>query len=290
MLVLAGSTLASEEEALLPIRDNSFFIEEAYNQEPGVIQHILFAPSFFDSDRHGHRSSSQVGFTEEWPLFSQLHQLSLSSTYSVERDSPRHEDRERVRGFGDLFINYRFQALPADGGLVPTASPRLSLILPAGHDAFESEDGGLQFNLPLSWDFGPVAAHANAGATWLWNAREEKSDPHDLLSWNLGASLIWHATPTLNFLVETAWSFDDVFRDDRDGTKHETVGLVAPGVRWAVNFESGAQIVLGASVPIGITAASPDWGVALYLSIEHALAFLAPEESSLERGRRAGLR
>src|SRR5262245_24536153 len=55
------------------IEDNSFFIEEAYNQEENVVQHI-------SSFSHFQRplQSSEFTFTEEWPLGSQRHQLSLT--------------------------------------------------------------------------------------------------------------------------------------------------------------------------------------------------------------------
>jgi len=45
-----------------PIQDNSFLVEEAYNQEPGVIQHIsTFA-------RGAGSAGWQYTFTEEWPI------------------------------------------------------------------------------------------------------------------------------------------------------------------------------------------------------------------------------
>jgi hypothetical protein len=59
------------------IRDNSFFIEEAYNQEPGVVQHILNVPIDFT---HGSREIAP-SFTQEWPVFSQTHQFSYTIPY-----------------------------------------------------------------------------------------------------------------------------------------------------------------------------------------------------------------
>jgi len=60
------------------IQDNSFFIEEAYNQEPGVVQHILNVPiNFIDGSRE-----ITPSFTQEWPLFSQTHQFSYTIPYA----------------------------------------------------------------------------------------------------------------------------------------------------------------------------------------------------------------
>ena len=41
------SPLIASEPLAKGIQDNSFFIEEAYNQEPGVVQHILNVPIDF---------------------------------------------------------------------------------------------------------------------------------------------------------------------------------------------------------------------------------------------------
>ena len=42
-LALTGAAMAEEPEAP-PIQDNSFLVEEAYNQERGVVQHIQHVP------------------------------------------------------------------------------------------------------------------------------------------------------------------------------------------------------------------------------------------------------
>ena len=41
------SPLIASEPLAKGIQDNSFFIEEAYNQEPGVVQHIFNVPVDF---------------------------------------------------------------------------------------------------------------------------------------------------------------------------------------------------------------------------------------------------
>jgi len=55
-----------------PIADNSFLIEEAYNQERGVVQHI----SVWQRDLRSRAWA--FTFTQEWPLSTQTHQLSYT--------------------------------------------------------------------------------------------------------------------------------------------------------------------------------------------------------------------
>src|SRR4051794_32798859 len=91
-----------EKTPIESIEDNSFLIEEAYNQEPGVVQHIFTAVYSHDPNRHGWT----FNFTQEWPVFGQDHQFS----YSIPSYHLR-EDGDRVHGIGDILINYRYQAL-----------------------------------------------------------------------------------------------------------------------------------------------------------------------------------
>jgi hypothetical protein len=113
---------AQEARPIDGIADNSFLIEEAYNQEAGVVQHIFTALYGNDSQRRGWAFS----FTQEWPVFSQRHQFSYTIPSSSIREGGEHQD-----GVGDVLLNYRFQALE-EGPMVPAFSPRFSLILPSG--------------------------------------------------------------------------------------------------------------------------------------------------------------
>src|SRR5687768_6047940 len=86
------------------IQDNSFFIEEAYNQEPGVVQHILTANFSTDRQSGSYDRSWTLALTQEWPLFSQDHQLSYTIPYSFLEAGGSHQ-----HGFEDIFLNYRYQ-------------------------------------------------------------------------------------------------------------------------------------------------------------------------------------
>jgi hypothetical protein len=98
--VLCASTMieAAEPKPIDTIEDNSFLIEEAYNQEPEVVQHIFNA--VYNNDSRRRRWT--FNFTQEWPVFSQDHQFSytIPSYHLV-------EGSDRVYGLGDIQLNYR---------------------------------------------------------------------------------------------------------------------------------------------------------------------------------------
>ncbi|MGH7752011.1 MAG: hypothetical protein ACREN5_04280, partial [Gemmatimonadales bacterium] len=126
MLALAGAGTVWAQDAPGPIQDNSFLIEEAYNQEAGVIQHIsLFTRA---------RGSGDWGyaFTQEWPLGGQRHQLSY--TLLLERASG-------ATGLGDAFLNYRYQLI-GDGQQRVAAAPRVSILVPSGDETRGLGTGG----------------------------------------------------------------------------------------------------------------------------------------------------
>lgn len=263
--MLAGQKAGAAEPArnVDGIRDNSFLVEEAYNQEPGVVQHILTA--FYARDRaNGDNIDSWIfGFTQEWPLFSEKHQLSYSVPYIYE-----HGDGASVDGFGDVLLNYRYQAYYSEESLAAFA-PRFSLVLPTGdEDRGLGEDTvGYQLNLPFSGTIGEKwFYHLNAGTTFLPDAAS--SNGRDLWDYNLGASAIYAATRDVHFMLEWVGYWIET-EQSSGGFEYEFVSLISPGVRKAFNFKNGAQLVAGVAAPIGLTSESPEYGVFLYLSFEH---------------------
>ena len=213
------------------IADNSFLIEEAYNQEPGVVQHISAW------QRALRTAAWTFTFTQEWPVGTQTHQLSYMIPVQ------RTESPSRT-GFGDAALNYRYQLRRAAADVA--IAPRLSMLVPTGNSARGLGTGhiGAQLNVPVSVIVVPsLVSHWNAGVTAV---------PHTTTTYNLGASVIWLARPTFNVMVEATWL--------EQGGMH--VFVVNPGIRWAHNFASGLQIVPGVAFPDGKSAF-------LYLSFEH---------------------
>ena len=261
----ADALAAEGERPIDVIEDNSFLIEEAFNQEPGVVQHIFTAHHNSDSRRRGW----EFNFTQEWPIFSQDHQFS----YTI----PSYRLIDRQHGIGDILLSYRYQLLEEGDGK-PALAPRFSLILPTGSRKRGTGNGvvGYQWNLPVSKKVtGELALHANFGLEYLPNARAplangSLSRKHSLLSYNVGASAIYAILPRLHLMLE--WlgeSEEDI--DDDGKSQRGFKPVLSPGFRTAIVNESKLQIVTGVAAPIGLNRKADNYGVFLYLSIEHDL-------------------
>ncbi len=146
------------------IQDNSFLVEEAYNQNFGVVQHISSFTRFFDSKDWNYT------FTQEWPVpGDERHQLSYTLSALHSGGLPGSGV-----GIGDVFLNYRYQ-LVGNGDTRVAFSPRVSLIFPTG-DVTEGRgmgSFGLQTSLPLSVVLNKkLVSHWNAGATFFPQAQD----------------------------------------------------------------------------------------------------------------------
>ena len=116
-LISLSAVQAEEKDPIDVIQDNSFLVEEAYNQEPGVIQHYLDA-IYTTSGRRNH--GWQFAFTQEWPAYGLEHQLSYTIPWSHFLDAG-----QRQNGLGDVLLNYRYQALEEGPGK-PAFAPRFT--------------------------------------------------------------------------------------------------------------------------------------------------------------------
>lgn len=265
-LALAATAQAAPASGDTPIRgimDNSFFVEEAYNQESGVVQHIFNAMHSVNRGGGPDEHAWDLAFTQEWPLFSQTHQISYTVPYSFVNGGG-HSAND---GVGDVLLNYRYQAWFQEETLTALA-PRFSLILPTGdaRRGFGDDTVGYQFNLPFSTALADRwAVNANAGLTFLPDAGTGPT--RDLLNYNLGASVIYAATDRLHFLCEWIGGWEEFVADG--GTDREFAAILSPGARFAFNWPNDTQLVIGAAVPIGLNRAAPDFGVFFYLSFEH---------------------
>lgn len=244
------------------IQDNSFLIEESYNQEPAVVQEI----SLFSWSALTH--SWVYTFTNEWPINGIRHQFS----YTV---AATHAGSFPGTGTGDSALNYRYQ-LVGSGETRIAISPRLSALIPSGDPRSGRGFGGtgLQTNLPFSIVLHPkLVTHFNAGATWIPRAKNNLGDRAALTGYNLGQSFVYLAKPRFNMMLETV--YNDMEAVAAPGkTVHQKSLFMSPGIRWAYNFKSGLQIVPGIAAPFGIGPSSGDKGVILYLSFEQPLKIL----------------
>ena len=241
-----------------PIQDNSFLIEEAYNQDAGVVQHI----NTFMRQRNGDWAYS---FTQEWPVPGIRHQLSY--TIPVMGFGDRADGG---RGVGDIALNYRYQLI-GNGDTKVAVAPRFSLLMPTGDSRKNLGNGavGYQVNVPVSVVLSNAfVTHFNAGMTYTPSAKDQNGDKASLKDFNLGQSTIWLARPNFNVMLEWLWTSEASVVGQRLTERNDGL-LVNPGVRWAYNFKSGLQIVPGVSVPLGLGPSSGQRGIFLYLSFEH---------------------
>lgn len=250
--------LSYQAQAGDDIEDNSFLVEEAYNQEPGVVQFIFNYQVFKKS------KDSNFLFTNEIPLGSQTHQFSYGLPYN-------RLDASGDKGLGDIQLNYRYQLL-ADEKLA--MAPRLSLILPTGDykKGLGTGSMGLQFNHTLSAQINPqLMNHWNVGFTYTPSYKETITDSSDsTLSFNFATSLVYLTSKTFNFMVEFVGNQNEALTSP--GTKTTTnTFFVVPGFRYAINCPSGMQIVPGLGTPIGLGPSERESSIFLYLSLEDKL-------------------
>mgnify|MGYP005809659885 CR=1 FL=1 len=242
-----------------PIQDNSFLVEEAYNQEFGVVQHInTFMRTWNTHDW-------VYTFTQEWPVPGQKHQLSYTLSFLNSSSVPGSGP-----GIGDVAINYRYQWI-GSGDTRLACSPRITLLAPTGDSNRGRGFGGvgLQTNIPVSWAVNKhLVTHWNAGATFVPSAKNELGQRAGTNGYNLGQSFIWLARPRFNVMLETVWiGSESVVGRGQTQRSHDL--LISPGVRWAHNLKNGLQIVPGVGVPLGVGPSAGDKGLFVYLSFEH---------------------
>ena len=241
-----------------PIQDNSFLVEEAYNQEAGVVQTIQTYARIAGTGDWAYT------LTQEWPVPDIKHQLSftipiqgLSGPIGV------------AKGLGDFALNYRYQ-LVGNGEAAVALAPRLTLLFPTGDDrrALGSGGFGLQVSVPLSVVLSPhFVAHTNVGGHGHPLGEGRGGRPPTLTNLNAGQSLVWLVHPNVNVLVEAVVATNETIGGGGVLIR-QTAEAVSPGVRAALNLPGNVQIVAGLAVPIGIGSTTGQRSLFLYLSAE----------------------
>jgi len=254
ILLIAVAATNAGAQFTKAIEDNSFYIEEAYNQEPGVVQHI---PNSYRSSVSG---DIHATFTQEWPVGSELHQLSYTIPYT---------SMNSTGGIGDIMINYRYQLIRSDDGLA--VSPRISVSIPSGDDARGFGDGvfGYQVNLPVSkrWS-NEWVTHFNLGGTILPGVTDPSGGKKETLeSYFIGGSVILLATQQLNVMFEALTATSRTFAA-AGGTEFTAETILSPGLRYAIDIDD-VQIVPGIAFPFTMSNNGNYNGLFLYVSFEH---------------------
>ena len=228
--VAAQPTLAADSSRKWEITDNSFLVEESFNQEAGVAQNIF-------TWTRGRNGTWNGSFTQEWPAPGMTHQFSYSIPFASTGEAA---------GVGDVLLNYRYQLrTETPGG--PAISPRLSVILPTGRqaDGLGGATAGLDMNLPASKQFGDLYLHGNLGYTWL---------PDVQRTTHVAGSGIWRLAPMFNLMLEAIVNVE------------ESV-TVSPGFRRGWSFGE-RQLVIGLALPVTRVDGRSTAALLTYLSYE----------------------
>jgi DtxR family Mn-dependent transcriptional regulator len=250
--LLGGSAAAQDSSAPaapFAITDNSMLVEEAFNQDPGVVQN-MFQVGWSD------KNDWLTVFTQEWPLFGHRHQISYTLTY---------ESVGTASGLTDTQVHYRYQ-IRDEGPHGPAIAPRVSVFLPTGNSARALGAGhpSWQMNLPISKQFGDFYVHWNAGFTHS-PAAEVDGREWNLLAVSGGASVIWRMRPRVHLMMESVAVSDEEV-EAGEAARH-AIWTLSPGLRggWDIG---DAQLVLAVGVPITRTVGTTSTGVIAYLSYE----------------------
>ena len=180
MILLGVNSLGQQVPAsssVPGIQDNSFLVEEAYNKNFGVVQHISSFTRFSDS------KDWNYSFTQEWPAPGDERHHTLVAVHSGSFPGV---------GVGDVFLNYRYQLI-GSGETRVAFSPRLSLIFPTGDSSKGRGSGsfGLQTNLPWSVVLGrKLVSHWKASATFFPHAQDASGDRAATAGYNFGQRFI----------------------------------------------------------------------------------------------------
>jgi len=245
------------------IEDNSFLLEEAYNQEDGVVQLIQ---SYQYTKVNSQKSQGVYTLTVEIPAPNRTHQFSFTLPHTTAT-----ENNVTNSGVNDISLNYRYQLMDSEKIAM---SPRVSIILPTGkrETGLGTSALGLQFNIPLSFELNKSwINHYNFGYTYTNQAQSAGGAiGSNTISTNFGTSFIYLASDTLNLMTEFIHNSADT--SNGDGTKSRSESYyISPGLRYAINTQS-VQYVPGIALPIGIgPSESEDYSVLLYFSIEGKL-------------------
>jgi hypothetical protein len=242
--------------AFAQIEDNSFLLEEGFNQERGVYQFIQKYQTF------NRAKGYEYSFENEIPIPDESQQFSYEFAHG----------RATSEGHGaisDITLSYRIQPLNKDGFLM---ADRFGLILPTGRVEKGAGNGvyGFEFVKAVTVPVGKNwMNHWNFGFSVLPNAKSQGHDKRGTISsFSSGTSLIYLWSDNFNFLLEGLLESGQGI--DETGAKSSSTSFTLnPGVRFAVDLDwKETQIVPGISFPTEMLNGPTEHGVLVYLSIE----------------------
>lgn len=255
-LILSILVLISAS-AVAKIEDNSFLLEEAFNQEYGIYQ---FIQKYQMPTKN--QTTYDYSFENEIPITDKTHQFS----YSIPVTKTDPNVRSKI---GDLGLSYRWQPVNRDGFLL---AERFTLLTPTGSVADGTGSGvfGFEFmqaaTMELSSKF---MNHWNFGFSSTPNAKTSGIGFRRTIStFTAGSSLIYTGSDNFNIMFEALMESGQQL--DTNGRKSSYTSVyLNPGLRWAIDLDwKDTQIVPGIGFPVDVINAPTVQTVLLYLSIE----------------------
>lgn len=241
--------------------DNSFLIEEAYNQESGVVQHIATLKNERETVRGNRTSNTAFSFSQEWPIFGQRWQFA----YGVKLFNVDFEDRDSTASFvatlgvQQLDLSLRYQAISGDDSPIAVA-PELGFTKRNEHKG--RKDSGVGFTIPASARLSKrLAAHANLSlASFPFSDRPQSV-------FLIGGSGIFAAHRRVHLLFEALAESERTKLGN--GSFTETVTILSPGLRMELSSTSRGQWIAGFALPTTYREDENNAGFFLYFSFEH---------------------
>jgi hypothetical protein len=248
--------------------DNSFLLEEAFNQPMGVIQHI--ANVYWDDLR---TNAMTCSFTQEIPLTHLNHQLSYTLNYAF---LPSGTQSSTQSGFGDIAVSYR--PLVYDAKDWAMVIPRFTVILPTGNASLGLGNGGVgfQFNMAMTKRLSrKVATHYNMGySLYLQSKRFDDVGGKQVMTYsknlpfaNAGAGINWYFVRKASLMLEYLFNENSAI-EETGGIDYMDQHVINPGLRYCID-NGRMQIVPGIGIPISFVDGNYEkTGLFIYLSLE----------------------
>lgn len=238
------------------IQDNSFLVEEAYNQEPGVVQFI----NVYQKNKE--TKDWNYTFINEIPMGSQDHQFSYELPF-IHTETPDQTD------IGDIKFNYRYEFFRSDK-IVTTG--RFSLTAPTGK--YDKGTGTGQVGSEVSLISSVIISdkwvqHWNMGASFVPKAKIAGDMSADNSRFFFANSNVYLLSDSLNFMLEAvASSTESTLADNK--TEWTQSFILSPSLRYAIDYNDW-QFVPGFAVPTGVGPSAGEVQYLVYLSIEGKL-------------------
>lgn len=238
-----------------PVEDNSFLVEEAYNQDPGVVQFInVYQKSNKTKDWN-------YVFINEIPIVTRSHQFSYEVPYQFVESTNK-------QGLGDVKLNYRYEFF---GNESITTTGRMSYTTTSGKvdDGLGAGNSSYEISLVTSVKINPQwVQHWNIGAAVTPKKVEEKDTSESKYFWNL--SNVYLMTDSLNFMLEMSSSQEES-KTTLAESEWSSNFIVSPSLRYGIDIGEW-QLVPGLAFPFTI---GPKPGIdnqtLVYFSVEGKL-------------------